>query len=284
LKVLIIGAQGMAGHMIKNYVCQTTEWEVWHSAREQNRESQGIVLDVTNVAEVLAAIKKIRPDVVINAAGILNKDAERSVYDAIKVNSLFPHQLVEFGKLYDYRVIHISTDCVFSGERGDYTEADTKDGTTVYAQTKSLGEVVDPKNLTLRTSIIGPELKSDGIGLFHWFMRQKGEIQGYRQVYWNGVTTLELAKAVVWSIDRGVAGLAHLSSPQKIAKFELLQLLRQVFQRTDVAIRPYDGVQSDKSLVNTRTDFDYPVPSYFDMLTQLIDWMDGPCGGVYSYG
>src|SRR5690606_27782525 len=108
-------------------------------------------------------------------------------------------------------LIHISTDCVFSGKKGDYIETDQKDGSSVYAQSKSLGEITGDNILTIRTSIIGPELKNNGIGLFHWFMSQQGQIQGYSNVFWNGVTTLELAKVIHRLINKQMDGLIHIT-------------------------------------------------------------------------
>jgi dTDP-4-dehydrorhamnose reductase len=192
---------------------------------------------------------------------------------AFQVNSLLPHQLAKLIERQKGKLIHISTDCVFSGKKGDYTENDIPDGTSVYAQSKRLGEIISDNHLTIRTSIIGPELKEDGIGLFLWFMKQVGEIKGYKKVLWNGVTTLELAKATEAMIMSNVTGLYHLGSEEKISKYSLLKLIQQTFEKTDVEIIPDDAFRLDRTIKNTRTDFLYPIPSYEQMLVDLRDWM-----------
>jgi dTDP-4-dehydrorhamnose reductase len=271
LKILIIGGQGMAGHMIKNYLERDRSCDIWYTIRGKPKEEKAISLDITNESKTRKTLGEIKPDIVINAVGLLNAQTDQSVKEAIYVNSLFPHKLAEYGKELGFRLIHISTDCVFSGEKGGYTEKDEKDGTTVYAKTKSLGEIDDERHLTIRTSIIGPELKTNGIGLFHWFMQQKGEICGYRQVYWNGVTTLELAKVVQWVLHQPINGLVHLASSEKISKYQLLLLIQLVFKKHDVLIKPDDKIKSDKSLLNTRDDFSYKVPSYKKMIEELYN-------------
>ena len=120
--------------------------------------------------------------VVINCIGLLNNTAEDNPELAVWFNSYFPHLLAAFGKKYDFKLIHISTDCVFSGKEGGYKEDSFKNGNGFYAQSKALGEVINNKDLTFRTSIIGPELKHNGIGLFHWFMNQENEISGFRSL------------------------------------------------------------------------------------------------------
>lgn len=281
MRILVFGGNGMAGHVIWRYLAEISNHEVWYTMRDKAVGPRALVLDVTDWTAVANTLTDIRPDVVINATGLLNEDASRRLLDAICVNSVFPHQLARLGERMGFRLIHISTDCVFSGSRGNYTEQDVADGTTVYAKTKSLGEVTYGGHLTIRTSIIGPELK-DGIGLFHWFMKQKGEVRGYRMVFWNGVTTLELAKAIEWVLQRPIAGLVHLAAPEKISKYQLLLWLKEAFSRDEVTIRPFDGITSDKSLVNTRSDFTYAVPPYREALAELREWIRTHPG--YDYG
>jgi dTDP-4-dehydrorhamnose reductase len=136
-----------------------------------------------------------------------------------------------------------------------------------------LGEVAYGNNLTLRTSIVGPELKEDGIGLFHWFMQQHGEIKGYTQAFWTGVTTIELAQAIVAAIEQDITGLHHLVCGEKISKYDLIGLFKSVFG-TDVQIKPFGDYHVDKSLQKDESDFDYSVPSYQVMIERMKDWMD----------
>lgn len=283
MRICVLGGGGMAGHMIKDYLSEITTHEIWYTVRGNSNGSRCVSLNVMDDSTVLNFLSSIRPDVVINAVGLLNEDAATKMYQAIYVNTVFPHKLAEYGQKLGYRLIHISTDCVFSGSRGNYTETDATDGITVYAKTKSLGEVVDQRNITIRTSIIGPVLNAGGQGLFNWFMKQEGEeVLGFRQVFWSGVTTLELAKVIVWVLERNVSGLLNLAVSEKISKYTLLNLIKDTFNRNDPTILPYDGIVSDKSLVNTRSDFSYSVPLYPQMLEELKMWMK-PRGCYHHY-
>ncbi|MEB1806299.1 MAG: SDR family oxidoreductase [Bacillaceae bacterium] len=272
MRVLILGGQGMAGHMIVSYFNQLPDFKVNYTTKVKT-SNNSIVLDVRDTDKVAILLRELKPDIVINCVGLLNENAARNLVDAIKVNSLLPHKLANVMNEYGGKLIHISTDCVFSGQKGDYHEAEEADGTTIYAKTKSLGEVKSEPHLTIRTSIIGPELKEDGIGLFHWFMNQSGEIKGYKKVWWNGVTTLELAKVIEQMIKQNTTGLYHLTAPIKIAKYDLLKIIQDVFNKNEVIILPDEVQQLDRTLVNTRSDFVYTVPHYQTMIQELNDWM-----------
>lgn len=268
MKLLVLGGRGMAGHIITNYFTAKKNYEVFYTSRDLNDENS-IYLDVTNSTMLEEIINGIKPDITVNCIGLLNNDANNNTKEAFQVNSLLPHQLAKLTERYQGKLIHISTDCVFSGTKGDYTEDDTPDGTSIYAQSKQLGEIISDKHLTIRTSIIGPELKENGIGLFLWFMNQKGQIKGYERVLWNGVTTLELAKAIESMIEHNVTGLYHLGSDQKVSKYTLLKLIQEIFEKTDVEILPDSEIVLDRTIKNTRTDFHYQTPNYKEMLTDM---------------
>jgi len=161
----------------------------------------------------------------------------------------------------------------FSGINGNYHEGSNKDGTSVYAQTKSLGEIDNSKDLTLRTSIIGPELNLNGIGLFNWFFQQEGVISGYTNSFWTGITTFELMNAIDCAIKNNLTGLYHLVNSQKISKHELLELIKAIFNRK-IIILPNDKHVVDKSLINTRKDFVFKVKSYSQMIEEMRQWID----------
>lgn len=274
MTVLVLGGHGMAGHIITEYLRLQGTDDIWCTVREaEGEDPRALQLDVMDEQRLTDVLLQVKPRVVINAVGLLNEDADHRQVNAIYVNSLLPHMLAQLGDIHGFQLIHISTDCVFSGRRGDYTEQDEADGKTVYARTKFLGEIHQAPHLTIRTSIIGPELKKDGIGLFHWFMQQEGDIRGYERVYWSGVTTLELAKAILWLMERDLSGLVHLTSPRKISKLKLLALFKETFNRDNISIHAYDALSSDKSLINTRQDFTYQVPSYREMLLEMRVWM-----------
>lgn len=268
MKLLVLGGKGMAGHIITNYFTEKKTYEVFYTSRDLN-DKNSIYLDVTNSTMLEEIINGIKPDITVNCIGLLNNDANNNTKEAFQVNSLLPHQLTKLTERYQGKLIHISTDCVFSGTKGDYTEDDIPDGTSIYAQSKQLGEIISDKHLTIRTSIIGPELKENGIGLFLWFMKQKGQIKGYERVFWNGVTTLELAKAIESMIEHNVTGLYHLGSDQKVSKYTLLKLIQEIFEKTDVEILPDSEIVLDRTIKNTRTDFHYQIPNYKEMLTDM---------------
>lgn len=271
MKLLILGGNGMAGHVLVNYFKHQAVHQVFYTTRD-SKDQGGLLLDVLDGSMVDLLIRIVRPAVIINAIGVLNEHAEQKKTDAYWINGLLPHRLVESANQVGARVIHISTDCVFSGSRGRYTETDPPDGTSAYALTKILGEIHEPGHLTIRTSIIGPEIRSRAIGLMHWFMQQSGEVAGYTRVMWNGVTTLELAKAIDALLNEQLDGLIHLAVPQPISKHDLLVLFKRIWSRDDITIRPEAGIVQDKTLLSTRKDLQYQVPSYETMLQELHDW------------
>jgi len=268
---MIFGSTGMAGHVITRYFKSLKKHAIFNSSRSRLDEDTH-VLDVFNREGVINYIEHVSPDIIINCTGVLIRESELYPDRAIYVNSYFPRFLENLGYKYKFKLIHLSTDCVFSGEKGNYSETDEKDGKTMYAKTKALGEIINDKDLTIRTSIIGPELKKTGEGLFHWFFGQKNEINGYNRVYWTGVTTLELAKALDVAIEENLCGLYHLVPNNKISKHELLILIKKIWN-FPIRIIKSDVPVNDKSLINTRTDFFYNVPNYEVMLKELHEWM-----------
>ncbi|WP_350299002.1 dTDP-4-dehydrorhamnose reductase family protein [Peribacillus frigoritolerans] len=273
MKVLILGGKGMAGHVITAYFQQNPQYKVFYTSRDPE-DKDSIYLDITIPTKLEEIIESIKPDIIVNCIGILNDHASNNPKLAFQVNSLLPHELVKLTERNNGKLIHISTDCVFSGTKGNYTEVDIPDGTSFYAQSKQLGEIISDKHLTIRTSIIGPELKEDGIGLFQWFMKQRDQIIGYEKVLWNGVTTLELAKAIEALIENNVTGLYHLGSENKVSKYNLLKLIKRTFNKTDVEILPDSHIVLDRTIKNTRNDFYYLIPTYEHMLKELKNWME----------
>ena len=272
-KLLIIGSKGMAGHVIYHYFKALPDFEVVDVSRNNDFFTSTYTIDVSNTTALQTIFIKEKPFAVINCVGILNKDAEDHPDKSIFFNAYLPHFLAREGKENNFKLIHISTDCVFNGEKGDYTEADAKDGFGFYAQSKALGEVSYGPHLTIRTSIVGPELKDTGIGLYHWFMQQSDPITGYTQAFWGGITTLELAKAIRAALEQELTGLIHLTNGVKISKFALLNLFKSVFKTDDKTISPYEGKVTDKSLQSIRQDFAYSVPSYERMLAEMSAMM-----------
>lgn len=272
-KILIVGSKGMAGHMIYLYLKSLNIYIVEDISRNDQHFTSAYHADVTDLARMEAILEKANPDYVINCVGVLNQDAEQHPEKSVFLNAYFPHFLATQAEKNKGRLIHISTDCVFNGKKGSYVETDPKDGIGFYAQSKALGEVTYRDHLTIRTSIIGPELKTDGIGLFDWFMKQQDPIKGYTGAWWSGVTTLALAQAIPAVIDQQVNGLIHLVNGSRINKYELLGLFKKLFGK-DIVINPYDGYSVDKSLLDTRKALSHAVPGYEEMISAMKDWIN----------
>lgn len=275
-KVLVLGAKGMAGHVVFKLLPQLGAYDVWGVARNINESERFINLDVKDTDRLSDIVTSHDFDFIINCIGILNKDAEDNPDKAIWFNSYFPHFLEAITRNTSTKVIHISTDCVFSGKRGAYTENDVKDGYGFYAQSKNLGELDNSKDLTLRTSIIGPELNENGIGLFHWFMSQSdnAQLKGFTHAYWSGITTIELTKTIHAAIEQNITGLIQITQKNKIDKYSLLQLFNTIFKNGSMHIEPNSDYHVDKSMVSVRTDFNYTVPEYEAMLLEMKQWIE----------
>ncbi len=272
-KVIVLGANGMAGHVITTGLNADDAYEVISVARSKSAINPTVLMDVSDFDSLAILIKNSKADVIINCIGLLNKTAENNPDQAILVNSYLPHFLETKTKNTNTKVIHISTDCVFSGDEGNYTEKSFKNGKGFYAQSKALGELDNLKDLTFRTSIIGPELNTNGIGLFHWFSQQVGTVNGYTNAYWTGITTIELLNAIKMAIDENLTGLYHLVNEEKITKFNLVNIFNKVFDKR-LIIEPYDNYKVDKSLLNTRKDFSFKVKSYQEMIFEMKNWIE----------
>ena len=271
-KIVVLGSQGMAGHIMAEVLDVTGDYEIFGVARQGGKYVDS-VLDVTDFKALEEYLNHFNPDYIVNCIGALVSQSKEDLPTAILLNSYLPNYLSQMGSRIGYKLIHISTDCVFSGKDGQYTERSYRDGDDNYARTKALGEIINEKDLTIRTSIIGPELKSNGTGLLNWFLKQTDSVNGYTQAYWSGVTTLELAKATVEFIRQDITGLYQLCPKEKISKYELLKLFAKVWEK-EVNIVPFDDYHVDKSLVCTRKDFDYNAPEYEKMMVELKQWMD----------
>ena len=273
MKVLILGANGMAGHTITHYFKEQGH-EVTGFTTTKVNYCKNIVGDALDRDDFKQALRSDDYDAVINCIGLLNQNADNNPDMAIYLNSYLPHYVVKQLENTKTKFIQMSTDCVFSGKTGVYKESSPRDGETIYDRSKALGEIEDTKNLTFRNSIIGPDMNPKGIGLFNWFMKQEGTIKGYKSAIWTGVTTLTLAKAMEQAIKENLTGLYNLVNNTSISKYDLLKLFNHTFREDHMAaIVPDDSVKVNKSLVNTRTDFTFEVPSYEQMIVEMKDWV-----------
>lgn len=273
MKILVLGGSGMAGHTISIYFKEAGH-DVTAFSRSKVDYCNNINGEITNFSELKKVIVEGQYDAVINAIGILNQDAENNKSNAVLLNSYLPHFLCEITKDLNTRIIHMSTDCVFSGDTGGYTESSLRDGSTFYDRSKALGEIENNKDLTFRNSIIGPDMHEKGIGLFNWFMKQDNQIGGYTKAIWTGVTTLTLAKAMEQALIENLTGLYNLVNNKTISKYELTGLFNQHFKNNKIEILRNDAISIDKSLINNRKDFSFIVPSYENMIIEMKEWVD----------
>jgi len=277
LKILLLVSAGMAGHIIKEELSKSiTHIELHDIARTAQYTIPSIILDVTKFNELGHLIDNSNFNYIINSVGILNNTAEANPDRAILINSYLPHFLEKITKNTNTKIIHISTDCVFSGKKGSYIETDFRDGIGFYAQTKAMGELINNKDLTIRTSIIGPDLNMDGIGLFNWFINQNGTVDGYTKAFWSGVTTIQLAKFIREIIISKIpiTGIIHLTNNDKISKYNLLLLLKKIFKLNNIIVQEENTYEVDKSLINTRNDFFIPIPNYEEMIFEMKEWIN----------
>ena len=273
MRVLVLGGGGMAGHMISLYF-KERGYDVTALTIRPFPLCHNILVDVLDTKNLEMLIHKGNYDVIINCVGILNQFAEENPYLAECLNSKLPHFIVEVIRNIPCRLIHMSTDCVFAGNSGPYRENSIKDGMSIYDRTKAAGEINDGKNLTFRNSIIGPDMKENGIGLFNWFMKQTGDVNGYTRAIWTGVTTLTLAKAMEQAIKQNLTGVYNLVNNESISKYDLLLLFNKHCKKNKVQILPSEKVCLDKSLICTRTDFNFCIPSYEQMIIEMKEWID----------
>lgn len=273
MKLLILGGTGMAGHTISIYFKEAGH-DVTAFSRSKVDYCKNVNGDITDFQNLKKLINEGQYDAIINAIGILNQDAEDHKSNAVLLNSYLPHFLSDTTKEMKTRVVHMSTDCVFSGKTGGYSETSFRDGETFYDRSKALGELENSKDLTFRNSIIGPDMSERGIGLFNWFMKQEGQINGFTKAIWTGVTTLTLAKAMEQALNENLTGLYNLVNNETISKYELLKLFNKYMRDGQIEILPSDNLSLDKSLINHRTDFSFKVPDYETMVAEMKEWID----------
>ena len=263
----------MAGHMITLYL-KEQGYEVDGFARSESRLVKTIKGDARDTDLLERTIKEGDYGAVVNCIGILNKFAESDHEAAVFLNSYLPLYLAKVTEEMHTQIIHISTDCVFSGGRGGYRESDLPDGEMFYDRCKALGEIVNSKDITFRMSIIGPDISSDGIGLINWFLQQKGCVKGYKNAFWTGQTTLQLAKTIENAAILHIHGLYNMVPEEKISKYNMLVLFNKYLRKNPIEIIPEESFKIDKSLIRSNFEiFSYKIPSYEQQIIELGEWM-----------
>ena len=261
MKVLILGVPGMLGNAVLRVLSGSVGLAVYGTARSNgalqhfssNLSGRIIVgTDVENNDSLMRAFAAVRPDVVVNCVGLVKQLADANdPLQAVPINTLLPHRLAALCQATGARLVHISTDCVFSGSKGNYLETDVPDAYDLYGRSKLLGEVDYPHAITLRTSIIGHEL-SGNRSLVNWFLVQQGAVKGFTRAVFSGLPTVELATVVrdVVLPRKELQGLYHVSA-KPINKFDLLQMLAQAYGK-DIEINPSEELVIDRSLNSDR--------------------------------
>lgn len=282
MKILILGGSGMLGHRLWLNLRQFHE--TWVTVRDDRsvipdmpefpREYIRTHVDARTFDEVTRALASIQPDLVINCIGLIKQlgHIAKDPLFSISINALLPHRVSLICRAAHIRMIHISTDCVFSGRKGYYVEGDHSDAEDIYGRTKFLGEVFYPHTITLRTSLIGRELKNH-LGLIEWFLAQKGTIHGFNKAIYTGFTTDELSRVILNHVipNTNLSGLYHVSSEQ-ISKYDLLNLTKVAF-RKDIEILPDEDFVCDRSLDSSRFQAatGYAPPTWSEMINELAD-------------
>lgn len=273
MKFLVLGCNGMAGHMFSLYL-KEGGYEVDGFARKESPFIHTVLGDARDTGLLRNIIEKGNYRAVINCIGVLNKFAELNHEAAVFLNSYVPQFLAKITEKSATQIIHISTDCVFSGSRGCYTESDFPDGKLFYDRSKALGELDNEKDITFRMSIVGPDANEKGIGLINWFMQQQGKVKGYKNAMWTGQTTLQLAKTIEHAARQRVHGLYNMVPEDKISKYDMLVLFNQYLRSKPIEIEPEENFRTDKSLKRTNYGlFSYRIPEYEQQIRELGTWM-----------
>ena len=283
-KILILGVTGMLGHTLYKEIFQKQDkFKVYGTTRnasgldkyfsESERISIQSGVDADNFDTLIKAIASVQPDIIINCIGIIKQlPIANDPLTAITINAQLPHRISLVAKSANARLIHISTDCIFNGLKGNYSEEDPSNAEDLYGRSKFLGEVTYPHCITLRTSIIGHELKTE-FSLIDWFMSQKDEINGYTKAIYSGFPTYEMVNIITNYVipNKELSGLYHVSS-DPISKYDLLKIMKDVYKK-DIKINSYDDFILDRSLNSDRFQSmtGYKAPSWKSMLSDMYN-------------
>lgn len=281
-RILILGGTGMLGHLLLRYLSAFPEYDVCATARSHAGLEKHFPKDMLDrfladsvdanyFDSVVRALALFHPDIVINCIGIIKQlSLADDPLTAITMNALLPHRISLICRTAGARMIHISTDCVFDGKKGMYTEKDSSNAEDWYGRTKFLGEICYPHCVTLRTSIIGHELKG-GYGLVEWFLGQTEKVRGFRKAIYSGFPTIELARIIRQYVipNPGLTGVYHVSS-EPISKYDLLSLVAECYGK-EIEVEPYDNFIQDRSLDSTRfrQTAGYHSPSWEELIVRM---------------
>jgi dTDP-4-dehydrorhamnose reductase len=282
MRIIILGGNGMIGHKLYQKISEVNE-DTWVTLRNDlssymfsdiyNQKKVIDNIDLSDFKCLLQKLNEIKPDIILNACGItIRRGVEKIKSNSILLNSVLPHFLNEWVSLNNKRLIHFSTDCVFSGKKGNYLDTDIKDAFDLYGSTKSLGEIVDSEfTLTLRGSMIGRELENK-TELFEWFLQQRNKrIKGFSEVIYSGITTLKMAEIILRIIKLypKLSGIYNISSIP-ISKYELLRICNEEFDINSI-IEMDSTYSSNKNLISDKffNEINFEKPNWTDLIIQL---------------
>jgi dTDP-4-dehydrorhamnose reductase len=281
MRILILGGSGMLGHQLFKHLKDRHETRV--TLRQKiavykefnlfSHQNSYAGLDVRSIRQLKEVTDDFRPEVVVNAVGIIKQlPSAKENIPSIAINALFPHQLALFCQTNNARMIHLSTDCVFSGEKGNYREDDIADAQDLYGRTKLLGEVGEEPCITLRTSMIGKELMRKE-SLLEWFLSREGSVKGFKNAIFSGFTTQELSRIIEMIVTQypTAAGVYHVSS-DPINKYDLLLMIKEKLE-LPINIIPDESFVCDRSLdsIKFRREFKYNPPTWDQMIEELCN-------------
>lgn len=296
-RVLILGGAGMLGHTLFRSLSDHVDLEVFATVRsvqelsgwlppDRMKKVRGNV-DIHQMDSLVKVFAELKPDLVVNCIGIIKQAPEaQDPLTTITANALLPHRIALLCNAAGARMIHVSTDCVFDGAKGGYTESDFSNATDLYGRTKYLGEVACPHCITLRTSIIGHELKGNH-GLVEWFLSQREKVRGFRKVIYSGFPTFELSRIISDYVIPypEMTGLYNVSS-KPISKYELLKLINVQYGKK-IEIEPEDNFQLDRSLDSSlfRSLTGYNPPTWTELVHGMYkDYLQGPYQNIRPKG
>tara|TARA_B100000242_G_scaffold224838_1_gene165365 strand:+ start:1031 stop:1903 length:873 start_codon:yes stop_codon:yes gene_type:complete len=285
MKLLILGSSGLLGNTITKFFFSRTNFETYGTLRnnlkisffDKCHHSKFYILpDILDSDRIEKIIRIIEPKVIINCIGVTNKNLNKGMELAekyIQINSLFPHKLCKICSYFKIRLIHLSSDCVFSGKKGFYNEKDNPDSLDFYGRSKLLGEVSYENTITLRKSAIGHELDSNA-GLLEWFLSQKGKVEGFQKAIFSGLTVLELSKIIEKQVipNRNLNGIYHISGPF-ISKYELLKIFAEIYKKK-VAIIPNELENIDRTLDASKFNkiSGYKPKNWYEMISEMYQF------------
>jgi dTDP-4-dehydrorhamnose reductase len=274
MKILVVGSNGMAGHIITKFL--KGQGYTVSTAAKHNADYR-LDVEETSITQRFFEEIKNEYDFIINCIGLLVKDSIERPDRAAIINAWLPHAIETAVRNTNTKLIHLSTDCVFDGKKGDYVENDIHTEMNAYGSSKSLGEINNSKDITFRMSIIGTEIKESGTGLLNWVLKNNDkELPGWENAWWNGITTLQLAKCIDQYINSPtINGVYHLvNNNNKINKYDLLCKINEIFKLEKLIIKTVGPKPVNKILIDTRNLISFNIPDYNTQLTELRDFVD----------